>query len=58
MDQLMIDVTDVPDAAPGDEVEIFGTQQPVERLAEILGTIPYELIATVSPRVARIYYND
>ncbi|MDE6301177.1 MAG: alanine racemase [Muribaculaceae bacterium] len=58
MDQLMIDVTDVPDVKVGDEVEIYGTRQPVEHLAEILDTIPYELIATVSPRVARIYYND
>lgn len=58
MDQLMIDVTDVPNVMVGNDVEIYGTNQPVEHLAELLDTIPYELIATVSPRVSRIYYND
>ena len=58
MDQCMVDVTDVSDVAIGDEVEIFGKQMPVERLASILDTIPYELIATVSPRVKRVYYKS
>lgn len=58
MDQCMIDITDVPDGAIGDEVEIFGLQQPVEHLAEILDTIPYELLTSVSPRVKRIYFRD
>ncbi|MCM1032208.1 MAG: alanine racemase [Odoribacter sp.] len=58
MDQCMIDVTDVADVAIGDEVEIFGEHMPVEHLAEILGTIPYEIISTVAPRVKRIYYRD
>ena len=58
MDQCMIDITDVPDAAIGDSVEIFGCRMPVERLAATLGTIPYELLASVSPRVKRIYYRE
>ncbi len=58
MDQCMIDVTDVPEVAIGDEVELFGNQQRVEHLAEILDTIPYELLTSVSPRVKRIYYRD
>ncbi|MDO4319508.1 MAG: alanine racemase [Bacteroidales bacterium] len=58
MDQCMIDITDVPDAATGDSVEIFGPQMPVERVAAILGTIPYEPLSTVSPRVKRIYYRE
>lgn len=58
MDQCMIDITDVPDAKIGDDVEIFGNRQRVEHLAEILETIPYELISTVSPRVKRIYFRD
>ena len=58
MDQCMIDITDVPGAAIGDDVEIYGNQQPVERLADILDTIPYELLTAVSPRVKRIYYRD
>ena len=58
MDQCMIDITDVPGAQVGDDVEIFGTHMPVERVAEILDTIPYELIASVSPRVKRIYFRE
>lgn len=57
MDACMIDVTGV-DVRPGDEVEIFGPEMPVERLAEVLGTIPYEIITSISPRVKRIYYRE
>lgn len=55
MDLCMIDVTAVPDVAVGDEVEIFGPQMPVEHIAQVLGTIPYEVFTSVSPRVKRIY---
>lgn len=55
MDQCMIDVTDCPTAAVGSEVEIFGPHQPVEALADVLGTIPYEILTSISPRVKRIY---
>ncbi len=55
MDQCMIDVTDVAGAAVGTQVEIFGPQQPVEHLAEVLDTIPYEVLTSVSPRVKRVY---
>lgn len=55
MDLCMIDVTAVPDVAVGDTVEIFGPDMPVERLADILGTIPYEILTSVSPRVKRVY---
>lgn len=55
MDLCMIDVTDVPNVAVGDTVEIFGPHMPVERLADILGTIPYEVLTSVSPRVKRVY---
>lgn len=58
MDQCMIDVTDVPDVAPGDAVEIFGKNMPAERLAAILDTIPYEVVSTVAPRVRRIYFRN
>ncbi len=58
MDQCMIDVTDVPDAKIGDDVEIFGNGKRVEQLADILETIPYELLTSVSPRVKRIYFRE
>ena len=55
MDMCMADVTDVPDAAVGDEVTIFGADPTVTELAELAGTIPYELLCAVSPRVPRVY---
>lgn len=57
MDACMIDVTDV-DCRVGDSVEIFGENMPVARLAEVLDTIPYEVLTSVSPRVKRIYFRE
>lgn len=57
MDLCMVDVTGVPGVAIGDEVEIFGLSVPVGHLADVLGTIPYEVFTWVSPRVRRIYYR-
>lgn len=55
MDMTMVDLTDLPDVHVGDAVELFGTRQSVDALAEILGTIPYELTCAVSKRVPRLY---
>lgn len=57
MDACMIDVTDI-DCKVGDAVEIFGKNAPLSRLADTLGTIPYEILTSVSPRVKRIYYRE
>ena len=54
MDQFCIDVTNIPDVKRGDEVLLFGGDLPVEELAEIIGTINYELVCAVSSRVKRI----
>lgn len=54
MDMCMVDVTGL-DVAPGDEAEVFGAHLPVEELAELAGTIQYELLCAVSPRVRREY---
>ncbi len=57
MDSCMIDVTDIP-CAIGDTVEIFGPNVPVGELADILDTIPYEVLTSVSVRVKRVYYRE
>lgn len=57
MDLCMIDVTEA-DAHIGDRVEIFGPQAPIENLAQTLGTIPYEILSSVSPRIHRIYFRE
>lgn len=58
MDQLMIDVTDVPGVREGDVVTLFGTdgdeQITADQLAELIGTIGYEIVCGISPRVPRI----
>ncbi len=56
MDICMIDVTDV-DCREGDRVEIFGPEMQPEEIAEILDTIPYEILTSVSTRVKRVYYQ-
>ena len=55
MDMCMIDLTDLPEVQVGDEVEIFGPENSIDKLAEIGGTIPYELSCAVSKRVPRVY---
>lgn len=55
MDMCMLDLSDIPDAAVGSEVEIFGETARIEKLAAAAGTIPYELLCAVSKRVPRVY---
>lgn len=57
MDVAMIDVTDIP-CQEGDSVEIFGKNLPVTVLSDVLETIPYEVLTSVSNRVKRVYYQD
>ena len=57
MDVAMIDVTDIH-CNEGDMVEIFGDHLPVTVLSDVLGTIPYEVLTSVSERVKRVYYQD
>lgn len=58
MDMTMIDVTDIPGAMEGDEVEVFGKQVPVQELAAATGTIAYEIMTGISQRVKRIYVEE
>lgn len=57
MDVCMIDVTDIP-CREGDEAIIFGEGLPVTILSDLLDTIPYEILTSVSTRVKRVYYQD
>ncbi|HRA54296.1 MAG TPA: alanine racemase [Thermoflexales bacterium] len=55
MDYCMLDITDIPGVARGDEVVMFGRQGDeqitVEEVAGWLGTIPYEVTCALSERV-------
>ncbi|MEL6539291.1 MAG: alanine racemase, partial [Bacteroidota bacterium] len=56
MDMAMVDVTHIP-VAVGDEVVIFGKDRPIAEVAEVLDTIVYEVLTSVSERITRIYYT-
>lgn len=63
MDLTTLDVTDVPDVQLGDEVVVLGAPDgaassiaiTAEELAELVGTIPWEIITNISRRVPRFY---
>lgn len=63
MDLTMIDVTDVAGATLGDEVAVLGAQEgplgrasvTAEEIADIVGTIPWEVLTNISRRVPRFY---
>ena len=57
MDVCMIDVTYIP-CQEGDHVTIFGDNLSPSLLAERCGTIPYEILTGIAPRVKRIYFED
>jgi alanine racemase len=51
MDMLYADLTDIPEADIGSPVELWGTQVPVDAVAEASGTVGYELLCALAPRV-------
>jgi alanine racemase len=56
MDLIAVDISHAPDAiACGDRAELFGDRIRIDRLAGLAGTIAYELLVGVGPRVARDY---
>jgi len=58
MDMTMIDVTGIPNVKVGDQVEVFGTNLPIEALAVWAETIPYEILTSIGQRVKRVYIQD
>jgi len=60
MDLTTVDITDLPSDAvgPGDLVTILGDGQDADALGEATGTIGYEVLATMGPRLHRVYVGD
>jgi alanine racemase len=63
MDQCMVDITDIDgNVKVGDEVVLFGKQMEkeikVEELANLIGTINYEIISVVGKRIPRVYLHN
>lgn len=57
MDMCFVDVTGI-ECVEGDEVVVFGSASQLCRMAESAGTIPYEILTSVSPRVKRVYVSE
>ncbi len=62
MDQLMVDVTEIPEAQIGMEVTLFGQDQGkellLEELCDLSGRFCYEFVCDLNKRVPRIYRKD
>lgn len=63
MDQCMVDVTDVTgEISVGDEVVLIGRQGQSEitadEIAELIGTIPYEIVCIIGKRIPRVYFKN
>jgi alanine racemase len=58
MDQLMLDISAVPDAQPGEVVTLLERNQPLTPWAQVLNTIEYELMCGLRVRLPKIYVRD
>lgn len=54
MDMVAVDITDHADATVGSPVELWGEHISVDEIAKLCGTISYELLCQITPRVKRI----
>lgn len=51
MDMLMVDLSPIPNPSVGMPVELWGVQVPIDEVAQAAGTVGYELMCAVAPRV-------
>lgn len=62
MDMTMLDLTDASEARVGDEVTVYSDRREdpnsVEAIAQLIGTIPHEVVCTLTKRVTRVYVNE
>jgi alanine racemase len=58
MDHTMLDVTDAPGVAAGDDVGIFGDGVSADELAGWCETISYEMLTSVGKRVPRVHVEE
>ena len=61
MDQMMIDITDIPDASADSSVVLMGEQKSekitADDLSDLCDTISYEILTSISERVPRVYQD-
>ena len=56
MDMVMLNVTGI-DCKEDDEAFVFSAKNPITEMAKCIGTIPYEILTSYSPRVRRVFKN-
>ena len=57
MDMVMLDVTNI-DCKEGDNAFVFSDLNPISEMAKKIGTIPYEILTSYSPRVKRVFLQN
>ena len=57
MDAVLFDVTDCTDAKPGDWIELFGKNIPLDEAASVAGTISYEMLTALGRRIERCFLS-
>ena len=61
MDMCMVDISQVPEAKPGDVVTVFGEDcgecTEVSDISDKLHTIPYEVLCNINKRIPRVYLD-
>ncbi len=57
MDQITVDVTEIPEAQFEDEVTLLGDGFTADDMGKMIGTIGYEIVCGISKRVSKIYLN-
>lgn len=58
MDMTMVDVTRIAGVREGDDVIVFGKELSIMEVAAWAGTIPYEIMTSISQRVKRVYFEE
>ena len=58
MDLIAVDVTDAPEAKPGELVQLLGPEAPVDEVAGWAGTLAYELLVRLAPRAERRHLGE
>lgn len=58
MDMTMLDITHIEHVREGDDVIVFGPGLSVQQVAAWAQTIPYEIMAGISQRVKRVYFEE
>ena len=61
MDQMMVDITDIPDAKEGTKAILIGKCSDIcvdaDSIADLCMTISYEVLTSIAQRVERVYID-